>query len=157
VVRCGLEPAQYGRDGDVAPPAATGARLVTVGRLVAVKGQLLLIDAVHALRARGLDVRAEIIGEGPCRADLERRIHELELDGSVTLVGAVGQDEVPARLRGATAFLLPSFAEGVPVVAMEAMALGVPVITSRVAGIPELIEDGVSGLLTTPSWRRPSG
>jgi len=151
VVRCGLPPAHDGLGPATPSLDRAGARLVTVGRLVAAKGQLLLVDTVHALRSRGLDVRAEIIGEGPCRADLERRIAELGLERFITLPGAVSQDELPARLRGATAFVLPSFAEGLPVVAMEAMSLGVPVITSRVAGIPELIEDEVSGLLTTPS------
>jgi glycosyltransferase involved in cell wall biosynthesis len=63
---------------------------------------------------------------------------------------SLGQEEIPARLRAATIFVLPSFAEGVPVVAMEAMAVGTPVVTTRIAGIPELIEDGVSGLLVTP-------
>lgn len=151
VVHCGVDPASYGRSPGARLTEPPQARLVTVGRLVAVKGQLLLIDAVAELRARGLEVTAEIIGEGPQRPVLQRRIAELELEDIVALTGALSQDEVPARLRAATVFVLPSFAEGVPVVAMEAMALGVPVVASRIAGVPELIEDGVSGVLTTPS------
>ncbi len=151
VVHCGVEPGAYGRERPAALPGDGRARLVTIGRLVPAKGQLLVVDVVAALRGRGIEVCAEIIGEGPARPDLERRIHELGLDGCVTLAGAISQDEVPGRLQAATVFVLPSFAEGVPVVAMEAMALGVPVVASRIAGIPELIEDGVSGLLTTPS------
>ena len=151
VVHCGIDLATYGAGDETAPAADEGLRLLTIGRLVPVKGQVHLVDAVHALRARGLPVTAEILGEGPSRPDIEARIAELDLRDAVTLPGAVGQDRVPARLRAATAFVLPSFAEGVPVVAMEAMALGTPVVSSRVAGIPELIEDGVSGLLVTPA------
>ena len=152
VVHCGVDLAVYRREADPSPPASEQPpRLLTIGRLVPAKGQILIVDAVHALRARGLPVTAEILGEGPARPDIERRIDELGLQGVVTLPGAVAQDRVPERLRAATAFVLPSFSEGVPVVAMEAMALGTPVVTSRIAGTPELIDDGVSGLLTTPS------
>jgi colanic acid/amylovoran biosynthesis glycosyltransferase len=151
VVHCGIDPSTYGRGELSDRPPADGLRLVTVGRLAPVKGQVQIVDAVHALRERGLEVSAEIVGEGPSRPDIEQRIGELGLAGIVTLPGALGQDRVPARLRAATVFLLPSFAEGVPVVVMEAMAVGTPVVTSRVSGIPELVEDGVSGLLTTPS------
>ena len=151
VVHCGVDVGSYRRDGASASPRTDGLRLVNIGRLTPVKGQIQIVDAVHALRERGLEVSAEIIGEGPARAEIEQRIAELGLEGVVTLTGAVGQDRVPERLRAATVFVLPSFSEGVPVVAMEAMALGTPVVSSRVTGIPELIEDGVSGLLTTPA------
>lgn len=164
VIHCGLDVERYALappPGTAPPGAVPGPdlasdvpdrpRLVAVGRLVGVKGQILVVELVARLRARGLDVSAEIIGEGPMRPRLERRIAELGLEDRVVLSGALGQDRIPERLRGATAFVLPSFSEGVPVVAMEAMAVGVPVVASRIAGIPELIEDGVSGLLATPA------
>ncbi len=149
VVHCGLDTATYG-SSEPTDNAGGGARLVSVGRLAPVKGQVLIVDVIHRLRARGLEVSAEIIGEGPARSAIEQRIADYDLADAVTLPGALGQDRVPERLAGATALVLPSFAEGVPVVAMEAMALGVPVVATRVAGVPELIDDGVSGLLTTP-------
>lgn len=148
VVHCGLDFNAYAQtDGR---PASEQLRVVTVGRLVPLKGQILVVEMIRALRERGLEVSAEIIGEGPARSDLEQRIAQHSLAGLVTLSGAVGQDVLPDHLRRATVFVLPSFAEGVPVSAMEAMALGVPVVASRIAGIPELIDDGVSGLLATP-------
>ena len=84
------------------------------------------------------------------RDRLTRRAERLGIKGRVVLEGAVGQDEMAAYYAGADVFCLPSFAEGVPVVLMEAMASGRAVVATRVAGVPELVEDGVSGLLVAP-------
>jgi colanic acid/amylovoran biosynthesis glycosyltransferase len=150
IVHCGLDLASYSAATD--RPVAPGPhKLITVGRLVPAKGQLLFVEMVRRLRDRGLDVSGQIIGEGPTRPALEERIAGLGLGDEVTLLGAVGHDRVPDYVAAATVFVLPSFAEGVPVVLMEAMALRVPVVATHIAGIPELIEDGVSGLLVTPS------
>ena len=150
VVHCALDVMSYGRGPDVVPSRDGPPVLLTVGRLVAVKGQMLVVEMVAALKARGISLVADIVGEGPMRADLEGLIDERGLHESVVLWGALGQEQLRTRLQAATVFVLPSFAEGVPVVLMEAMAMGVPVVTTRIAGIPELIEDQVSGLLVTP-------
>jgi colanic acid/amylovoran biosynthesis glycosyltransferase len=153
VVHCGLDPTEFDGDGDGEAPAAADGdafRVLCVGRLVAFKGQALLIEAIASMRRSGSDARLTLIGDGPSRHDLERRAHELGLDDAVTVAGAVGQDEIRAHYAAASAFCLPSFAEGVPVVLMEAMAMRLPVVTTRVMGISELVDDGDSGLLIRP-------
>ena len=130
--------------------ATSPLRVLNVGRLVSVKGHALLIRAIAELRALGVDATLTVIGEGPVRTELERLIRELELDAHVTLLGAVGQDEIIAHYRRADVFCMASFAEGVPVVLMEAMAQEIPVIAPAIMGIPELIEDDVSGMLVRP-------
>lgn len=149
VVHCGLDPTEFDGGGGAAADGDV-FRVLCVGRLVAFKGQALLIEAVAAMRRSGLDARLTLIGDGPSRRDLERRAHELGLGDAVTVAGAVGQDEIRAHYAAASAFCLPSFAEGVPVVLMEAMAMRLPVVTTRVMGISELVDDGDSGLLIRP-------
>ncbi len=150
VVRCGVDPTVLEpgeKSGD-----EEGGRLnvLCVAQLSARKGHAILLEAIADLAASGTELEVTIAGDGPERAALERRSHSLGLDGRVRFAGAVGGDEVLALNRRADIFCLPSFGEGVPVVLMEAMALGVPVITTRIMGVPELIEDGVSGLLVSP-------
>ncbi len=149
VVRCGIDPAAF------RPAIGTGAghgpvRILYVGRLVALKGQPVLLDAVTRLAASGLDAELILVGDGPERHELELHAQRSGLNGRVTFAGALGQDEVRGHYARADVFCLPSFAEGVPVVLMEAMAAGLPVVTTRIAGVPELVEDGVEGLLTSP-------
>ncbi len=148
VVHCGVDvgvfrPAERPPDGEL--------DVLCVGRLVRVKGQAVLIDAVAELRRRGVAVRATLVGDGPEREALERRAAGLGLANAVTFTGSLGQPEVRREYERAGAFCLPSFAEGIPVVLMEAMAMEIPVVTTTVAGIGELVEDGVSGLLVRPS------
>lgn len=150
VVHCGLDPTEFDGDGEAAAGDGDAFRVLCVGRLVPFKGQALLIEAIASLRGAGLDARLTLIGDGPSRRDLERRVHELGLDDAVTVAGAVGQDEIRSHYAAASAFCLPSFAEGVPVVLMEAMAMRLPVVTTRVMGISELVDDGDSGLLIRP-------
>ena len=119
-----------------------------VGRLVAEKGQAILVDALELLHEHGLAVRVVFVGDGPERGALEAAVAQRGLD--VEFTGSVGHDEVQTHLAGAGAFCLPSFAEGVPVVLMEAMASQLPVVTTRIAGIQELVEDGVSGFVVAP-------
>jgi glycosyltransferase involved in cell wall biosynthesis len=92
----------------------------------------------------------KLVGDGPDRAALEAQVDLLGLGNVVTFLGYRSQDEVAELLAEASALVLPSFAEGVPVVLMEAMAAGIPVVTTTVAGISELVEDGVSGRLVAP-------
>jgi glycosyltransferase involved in cell wall biosynthesis len=148
IVHCGVDPARYDRPRR---RAADGpAELLFVGRLAAVKGVVVLFDALERLRARGVDARLTLVGDGPERARLEREAAARGLDGTVRLVGHQSQEAVAERLAAADLFVLPSFAEGVPVVLMEAMASRAAVVATRVAGVPELVEDGVSGRLVPP-------
>lgn len=146
IVHCGVQPAQYGR----VPRTRFGKRVLFVGRLDPVKGGPLLLDAFAAISAAHLDATLTVVGDGPARASLEARSSTLGIAAAVTFAGYRTQAEVAAMLEEADMLVLPSFAEGVPVVLMEAMASHIPVIGSRVAGISELVEDGVSGFLTPP-------
>jgi glycosyltransferase involved in cell wall biosynthesis len=107
-----------------------------------------LFEAMPGLIADHPDLRLTLVGDGPERAGLEARAQGL--GGHVDFVGYKSQTEVAALLREATALVLPSFAEGLPVVLMEALAAGVPVVATRIAGVAELVEDGVSGRLVPP-------
>ena len=124
---------------------------MSVGRLAEQKGQLLLIDAAARLRERGLEFELVLVGDGPLRVEIEGLIDRLDLRGHVRVTGYLGTAEVRRELEAARAMVLPSFAEGLPVVIMEAMALGRPVISTYVAGIPELVEPGRNG------WLVPAG
>ncbi len=146
IVHCGVEPARYGRD----PDRAADRRLVFVGRLAAVKGVPVLLEALARLRGTDGEVTLTLVGDGPERGWIEERIQALGLEGAVTITGYLSQAEVAGELAKADVFVLASFAEGVPVVLMEAMATGLPVVTTRIAGIPELVEDGVSGFVVPP-------
>ncbi|MEO0929355.1 MAG: glycosyltransferase family 4 protein [Pseudomonadota bacterium] len=145
IVHCGVEPTRYQRQ-DI-PPAK---RMIFVGRLAAVKGVAVLLRAFARLRGDHPDAELVLIGDGDERPRLEALASELGLDKNV-FVGSKTQDEVAEELSKSDLFVLASFAEGVPVVLMEAMASGLPVVTTRVAGIPELVEEGVHGLLVAPS------
>jgi len=110
----------------------------------------LLFEAVGELRGRGLDIAVIVVGDGPARAEVEAAAAVLRVSEHLRFLGSVGQDDLLARYAAADIFCLPSFAEGIPVVAMEAMAMALPVVTTRVMGIPELVEDGKHGLLVPP-------
>ena len=131
-------------------PIADNKRLVCVGRLAPQKGQLLALEALALLRAEGVEVQLVLAGDGPMRPLVEERIRTLDLGGSVRITGWISNEDVRRELLEARALLLPSFAEGLPVVLMEALALGRPAISTFVAGIPELLEPGVSGWLIPP-------
>lgn len=142
IVHCGIDPIRY----DTAPHR--GQTLLFVGRLAGVKGVPILLDAVAALKERFPGLRLALIGDGPERAALEERAKPL--GDTVVFLGYQSQDAVAEALAQSDVFVLPSFAEGVPVVLMEAMAAGVPVIATQIAGIPELVSHWDSGLLVPP-------
>ena len=125
-------------------------RILCVGRLVSEKGQGLLIQAAAELLASGRDVEVVLVGDGPRRKHLEQLAHRSGIAGAVTFAGSVGQDDILSWFAWADVFVLPSFAEGVPVALMEAMACELPVVTTRIAGISELVQDGGSGFLCAP-------
>ncbi|MGB7319414.1 MAG: glycosyltransferase family 4 protein [Planktotalea sp.] len=142
IVHCGIEPDRY-----TPTPRKRGKQLLFVGRLAAVKGVPVLLDALKMLGEHdGLTLT--FIGDGPEREALEKQAAQMGLAGMTKFVGYKNQSEVAEALASTDVFVLPSFAEGVPVVLMEAMAAAVPVITTHVAGVPELVEDGVHGILT---------
>lgn len=148
IVRCGVVP----EEAPVAepPPVFT---VVSVGRLVPQKGLGTCVDAAALLRDRGLGFDWVIVGEGPLRGDLEDAIRRHGLTGQVRLLGARTSDQTLEQIAHAHCFVLPCQAgpngetDGIPVALMEAMASGVPVVSSPVAGVPELVEDGVTGLM----------
>jgi len=146
--RLGVDPARFA--AAVQPRAAGPVRLLCVGRLTPAKGQLLLLQACAALHRQGVPFALSFVGDGPDRARLEAAVRADGLQGSVRFAGSLNQPEVRAELSRADLFVLPSLAEGIPVVLMEAMASGVPCITSPVNGIPELIQHDRNGLLATP-------
>jgi colanic acid/amylovoran biosynthesis glycosyltransferase len=122
-----------------------------VGRLAAAKGHHILIAAMHRLvRERHRAIRLRLVGDGPDRPGLERRIGELGLQDHVQLEGSCNQDRVRQIYRETDLFVLASFAEGVPVVLMEAMAMEIPCVATWIAGVPELIRDGIDGCLVPP-------
>jgi glycosyltransferase involved in cell wall biosynthesis len=149
VVHVGIPVDQFTRSSAPAAPARPPT-ILYIGRLVPEKGQAVLLEATALLASRGHVVDVTLAGEGELRLDLERRAERLGIAPQVSFLGAVGQDQLQKLYETASIFCLPSFAEGVPVVLMEAMAMGLPVVSTRITGIPELVEDGVGGLLVAP-------
>lgn len=148
VVHCGLERAFH----DVLPVAMlTAPRLVCVGRLCEQKGQLLLMQAAGLLAEQGLEFEIVLAGDGEMRAEIEALVERYGLQARVRITGWISSEQVRAEILAARALVLPSFAEGLPVVIMEAMALRRPVLTTYVAGIPELVCHGKNG------WLFPAG
>jgi len=144
IVHCAVDPARY------APRSRQGNRLTFVGRLAGVKGVPVLFDAMERLGKTHPALHLTLIGDGPERAALEGRARAAGLAGRIAFAGYQAQEAVAATLAETDIFVLPSFAEGVPVVLMEAMAAQCAVVATRIAGIPELIADGETGLLVPP-------
>ena len=122
-----------------------------MGRLVPAKGHRTLLEAVRQLRDRGVLLHVTFIGNGPELARLQNFAQAYQLDHAITFTSALSHHETLTRLRKADIFALASFAEGIPVALMEAMSLGLPCVSTSVAGIPELIRAGVDGLLVPPA------
>lgn len=125
--------------------------LICVGRLAPVKAQHILIAAVDRLVRSGRKVRLHVVGGGPDRAALEAEAAARGIESSVVFHGFTPQDKLDALYRGADVFVLASFAEGVPGVLMEAMAMEIPCVSTWITGVPELIRNEVDGLLVAPS------
>lgn len=149
VVRCGVD------DSFLRSPQAakvTGApHMCTVARLSAQKGIPLLLEAIAILKQAGEPCTLTIVGDGEMRAEVEELITRLELSNHVHLVGMASSDEIIEHLLDARAMVLPSFAEGLPVVIMEALALSRPVIVSAIAGTPELVNKDCGWLVSAGS------
>ena len=147
VVRCGLPLSTL-----PTPSAKLDEdRIICVGRLSPEKGQVGLLEAFAGISSGAPGAQLVFVGDGPEAADLRARSQALGIADKVTFTGRLGEQETLEQIASSDILVLPSFMEGLPIVLMEAMALGTSVIASRVAGIPELVEDGKSGLLFTPS------
>jgi glycosyltransferase involved in cell wall biosynthesis len=147
VVRCGLDDTFL---GTATIPIPQAPRLVFVGRLSPEKGGVLLVEAAAKLKRSGVGVELVLIGDGPSRRDIEQAVASHGLRGAVTLLGWHGSKRVREEILASRALVLPSFAEGLPIVLMEALALHRPVVSTYVAGIPELIQPGINGFLVPP-------
>jgi glycosyltransferase involved in cell wall biosynthesis len=147
VVRCSIDEAYGAGAPDIAQSADT---FVCLGRLCAQKGQLVLLEAFASVIESGVDARLVFAGDGEMRPDVEARVAELSLEGRVEITGWIDEHEVRERLVASRCMVLPSFAEGLPVSIMEALALRRPVISTYIAGIPELVDESCG-------WLVPSG
>lgn len=148
VVHCGIEPARF---ADPAPLPGCPTRLVAIGRFVEQKGHLGLIDAMTLVAERAPKVRLVLVGDGEMRPQIEAAIAAGGLRDRVEITGWADEARVRAELAGAHALVMPSFAEGLPMVVMEAMAAARPVIATYIAGTPELVIPGETG------WLVPAG
>jgi colanic acid/amylovoran biosynthesis glycosyltransferase len=144
IVRCGVDRRLLGAHVPIDPDSQV---LLNVGRLTAQKGQLLLLEAFRQVVRDHPRARLMLVGDGEMRPLLERAIRSAELGEHVSITGWLPEAEVRRRMAASRAIVLPSFAEGLPVVLMEALALGRPVITTAIAGVPELVHPGEGGWL----------
>jgi colanic acid/amylovoran biosynthesis glycosyltransferase len=151
IVHCGVDPQRlvpvvHQRDRK---------RLLYTGRLSAAKGLPILFEALQKVVPHHADLILTLVGDGPDRIALEALAADLKLSPYLNFVGYQSQDAVCQYLHNSDIFVLPSFSEGLPVALMEALAAGVPVVTTTVAGISELVEDGVNGYLVPPGAVEP--
>jgi colanic acid/amylovoran biosynthesis glycosyltransferase len=147
VVHCGLSLGKY----HYRPPKESVRRIFCAARLSAQKGHAFLIRAMKILVDQGHELELRLAGDGPMKDQLTTLASELGISERVRFLGFLTEDEVIRELQDSDLFVLPSFVEGLPVSAMEAMAIGVPVIATNIAGTSELVEDGRTGLLVRPS------
>lgn len=146
IVGCTVGPSFF----DAARPIDPGSRtFVCVGRLNSAKGHLLLIEAFARLIRSGADARLVLAGDGELRAEVESRIAAAGLGDRVSITGWITEEQIRRSILDSRALVQASFAEGLPMVLMEALALGRPVIATAIAGIPELVKPGISGWLVT--------
>ncbi len=148
VVRCGIDPGAF----PLRPsrPIGRPPRIVTVGRIAPEKGHLVLIQALRLLADQGIAAEVEIIGGGPFEAAVRREAARLGVADRTIFAGELLPDELAARLAAADIFCMASFAEGLPISIMEAMAVGLPVVCTWISGIPELAVDGATAMTVPP-------
>lgn len=147
VVRCGLPLDRLPEQSD----RRHGSRIICVGRLSPEKGQAGVLEAFAAIADELPEAELVFVGDGPLGTGLRSRSQRMGIADKVTFVGRLGEVQTLEQIGASDVLVLPSFMEGLPIVLMEGMALGTVVVASRVAGIPELVEEGKSGLLFTPS------
>ncbi|BAZ09691.1 group 1 glycosyl transferase [Calothrix sp. NIES-4071] len=147
IIHCGVNPVLF----NITSHTELSKRLLFVGRLAAAKGLPILLESLAILQQAHPDISLTVVGDGPDREKLERKTTELGLSQNVNFVGYKSQAQVREYFQLTDVFVMSSFAEGIPVVLMEAMAAGVPVVATQIAGISELVEDGVNGYLVPPA------
>ncbi len=151
VIHCGVDTGSFRPRMPV--PISSIPKIGTIGRMVEKKGFDTLIDSCEILVKKGQPFHLEIAGSGPLHDDFQTRVNDKNLSEMISFIGALPHDRIPYWLKSKDIFVLPckrdryGDIDGIPVVLMEAMAMGVPVISSRISGIPELVEDGITGLL----------
>jgi len=148
VVHCGLEPEFF---SNYESKSVEENKLVCIGRLCEQKGQSLIIDALHILKKKKVDFSLRLIGDGEMRAEIEDKIQQYNLEDNIKITGWMSSEQINTEILNSKLTLLPSFAEGLPVVIMESMSLEKPVISTYIAGIPELIKNNENG------WLVPAG
>ena len=155
IVHCGLGDIFFDSEVDTIKRSTDTnvLQLLCIGRLCEQKGPMLLLEALPFLIESGISLHLTFAGDGELRSDMESFISQHQLSQHVTITGWVDSKTIRELLNNASLMVLPSFAEGLPVAIMEALALKVPVLTTHINGIPELIEDGESGLLIVPGCK----
>lgn len=139
------------------PFSQNNRHILSVGRLVAKKGFSVLLDALALLKQRGVSMRCTLVGDGGLRGQLLEQIERLNIQDVIDMVGPMPQPEIIKFMKSANMMIAPSVIsedgdrDGLPTVLLESMALGTPVISTQVAGIPELVQDGVTGLCVPPN------
>lgn len=144
VIHCGVD--KFFLDSPT-QPIPDEPRFICIGRLCEQKGQLLLIEAAHQLAQAGANFKIIFVGDGELRHEIEALTKRYQIEERIEITGWASGEAVQKQILAARAMILPSFAEGLPVVIMESLALGRPVLSTYVAGIPELVESGVCGWL----------
>ena len=148
MVHCGLDPLFHNA---AAQMPKSPRRIVCVARLSPEKGLVILIEAARLLAAQGVDFELVLAGDGELRPQLEAEVARYQLTNKFRFTGWLTGEQVRDEILASRALILPSFAEGLPVVLMEAMALRRPVISTFISGIPELVRTGIDG------WLVPAG
>lgn len=147
IIHCGLEPAFYDNVDMTLPERP---RFICVGRLCEQKGQQILIEAAAILAGKGIAFELVLAGDGEMRKDVEALIAKCNLESHVRITGWISGDQVKREILESRAMVMASFAEGLPVVIMEAMSLQRPILSTWIAGVPELVIDGENGWLYPP-------
>ena len=149
VVRCGIDVDAF----RLRPPRPFGTppRILIVGRLSPEKGHVVLLEALRLLAKQSIDAEVEIVGAGPFEQSIRQAAAAFGMDRQVIFAGELPPPEVARRLANADIFCMASFSEGLPISIMEAMAVGVPVVTTWISGIPELAVDGVTAMTVQPA------
>jgi colanic acid/amylovoran biosynthesis glycosyltransferase len=147
VIHCGLDLSKY----EFRPPRKAVERIFCSARLSSEKGLEFLLQALKLLLELNYNIELRLAGDGPSRIKLEAMAQNLKINDSVHFLGYLSEEQVTRELQSADLFVLSSLAEGLPISAMEAMAVGVPVVATNIAGTSELVEHGKTGILVRPS------
>lgn len=153
VVSCGVDGGLFHPAESPLPTDKEPLRVLFVGDMVAAKGVVELVEAVLALLSRAVALELEMVGNGPLREELTGQVRRAGAEKAVRFVGTVPRSEVAERMRQVHVLVLPSHNEGTPLCVMEALTSGIPVVATAVGGIPDLVDEGESGLLIPPENR----